>query len=269
MLNRRQLASLLILASAGVMALAFWWGGTGLSPIEQQLVGKWTTLRPQATPKSSNGTYTGPVVNPRFEWELRKDLRARVWTVAADDPTVKNIDLDRRWRVLDGELRIEDTVGDIILRDTRRRIGACFGIPYTHRIIPRVELPFQLTGHDTLELSPPQGKPITFKRQMLALPTRFEHDHRMHLQLRNRDLDARGNVPQGKFLILGLEPGSGDPRNPTDDLDVVQGDDLLANRPGSPELGAVGMAVFLLQLRGEGDKLLVDRVHAPGAGMVQ
>lgn len=164
--DHRRLASLLILASTGVMSSALWWGGTGLSPIERQLVGKWTTLSPRATPKSSNGVYTGPVIHLRFEWELRNERRARLWTVSADDPTVKSLDLERHWRVLKGELRIEYTVGDLVLRDIRRRISACFGIPPTDGNIRGAGAPFELTDPDTLELVPPQGKPVTFKRQM-------------------------------------------------------------------------------------------------------
>jgi hypothetical protein len=158
-----RLASLLIVALSGIMVSAFLWSGTRLSIVEQQLVGKWATLSPRVTPMSSNGIYSGTVIHPRFEWEFCKDRRFRVWAVSEDDASVRSLDWESRWRVLDGKLRFEGTVGDIVVRDLRRRMGGYFGIPYARATSRIGEVPFQLTSQNTLELRT-QDKAIAFRR---------------------------------------------------------------------------------------------------------
>ncbi len=103
-----------------------------LSTTEHRILGTWVTPHPTSVPRYV--TSKGPVTNPSWAWEFRRDRSFRVWIISADDSEVLILDKEGRWSAEGANLTLEGfgPTGDAI-REIRERVRMKLGGSYVGR----------------------------------------------------------------------------------------------------------------------------------------
>jgi hypothetical protein len=157
----RWIGLLLIVLVPGLTIWASRREGPTLSPMERALVSKWG--RAELDPGLSFATRArGRLTNPWLVQEFASDRTYRQWVVSGDDASHAFVQVEGRWSVVGGVIRVEPAPLGVWrpLDAARVRIATVTGLPLapSSTVIGAThEIPFRLVGPDDLVL--------TFKNQ--------------------------------------------------------------------------------------------------------